>query len=302
MVFPPKLKKGDLIGITCPAGFMAAEKAQTCIHTLQDWGYEVLVGQTLGSESQTYFSGTDEERLDELQAMLDNKEIKAILFGRGGYGMGRIIDKLNFKKFKKNPKWVIGFSDITIFHCHVLNNYKIASLHAPMAAAFNDDGYKNEYVNSLAQVLKAKKSKYSFAPDANNQNGKATGTLVGGNLTLFTHTIGTRSEVNTDDCILFLEDIGEQIYGVDRMLIQLKRSGKLKNLAALIIGGFTDTKDTDRPFGKTVSEVFAEHTAEYDFPICYNFPVSHDAENYALIVGGKYQLSLSPDKCTLKEV
>lgn len=302
MVFPPKLKKGDLIGITCPAGYMAAEKAATCIHTLQDWGYEVLVGKTLGSESQTYFSGTDEERLDELQAMLDDKNVKAILFGRGGYGMGRIIDKLNFKKFKKNPKWVIGFSDITIFLNHVLKNYKIATLHAPMAAAFNDDGFKNEYIASLANVLKGKKSKYNFAADSSNQNGKATGTLVGGNLTLFTHVIGTSSEVKTDGCILFLEDIGEQIYGVDRMLIQLKRSGKLKNLAALIIGGFTDTKDTDRPFGKTVKEVFEEHTAGYDYPICYNFPVSHDAENYALKVGGKYQLQLTPTKCTLKEI
>ena len=302
MTYPPKLKKGDLIGITCPAGYMAADKAETCINTLQDWGYEVMVGQTLGSESQTYFSGTDEERLDELQAMLDDKNIKAILFGRGGYGMGRIIDKLDFKKFRKNPKWVIGFSDITIFHCHVLRNYKIATLHAPMAAAFNDEGYKNEYVNSLADVLKGKKNKYNFAPDVNNQKGKATGTLVGGNLTLFTHTICTSSEVKTDGCLLFLEDIGEQIYGVDRMLIQLKRSGKLDNLAGLIIGGFTDTKDTDRPFGKTVQEVFAEHTAEYDYPICYNFPVSHDAENYALKVGGKYQLQLGNKKCSLKEL
>ena len=302
MVFPPKLKKGDLIGITCPAGYMATEKATTCIHTLQEWGYEVMVGQTLGSESQTYFSGTDEERLDELQAMLDDKNIKAILFGRGGYGMGRIIDQLDFKKFRKNPKWVIGFSDITIFHCHVLRNYKIATLHAPMAAAFNDEGYKNEYVHSLAEVLKGKKSKYNFTPDSYNHNGKAEGTLVGGNLTLFTHTIGTISEPKTDGCILFLEDIGEQIYAIDRMLIQLKRSGKLDNLAALVIGGFTDTKDTDRPFGKTVKEVFAEHTAEYDYPICYGFPVSHDAENYALKVGAKYQLQLTNKKCSLKEL
>lgn len=302
MIYPPKLKAGDCIGITCPAGYMQAEKAATCINTLQTWGYEVLVGKTLGSNSPTYFSGTDEERLTELQGMLDDKNIKAILFGRGGYGMSRIIDKLNFKKFKKNPKWVIGFSDITLFHCHVLKNYKIATLHAPMAAAFNNDGYKNIFVSSLADVLKGKKNKYHFAPHERNKNGKAKGQLVGGNLTLFVHSLGTASEVKTDGCLLFLEDIGEYTYSIDRMLIQLKRNGKLKNLAGLIIGGFTDMKDTERPFGKNVYEIFSELTAEYQYPICFNFPVSHDAENYALKIGGQYQLQLSHKDCVLKEV
>ena len=144
---PPYLKKGDTIGITCPAGYMAAEKAQACITTLQSWGFNVMVGKTLGSKSKNYFSGNDEERADELQAMLDDENINAILFGRGGYGMGRIIDGLDFAKFKKHPKWIIGFSDITVLHSHLFTNYKIASLHAPMAAAFNEG--ENEFIKAL---------------------------------------------------------------------------------------------------------------------------------------------------------
>ena len=157
MTIPPYLKAGDTIAITCPAGYMPTDKAQACIDTLQNWGYHVMVGKTLGSDSSNYFSGTDEVRANELQAMLDDRSIKAILFGRGGYGMGRIIDTLDFKKFRKHPKWLIGFSDITILHMHVLTNYKIATLHAPMAGAFNDDPNNNEYILSLKKALEGKR-------------------------------------------------------------------------------------------------------------------------------------------------
>ena len=246
---PPYLKKGDTIGITCPAGYMAAEKAQTCISTLQSWGFEVMVGKTLGSKSKNYFSGTDEERRNEMQAMLDDENINAILCGRGGYGVGRIIDQLDFTKFKKKPKWIIGFSDVTVLHSHLFTKIKVASLHAPMAAAFNDG--ENEFIKSLHKAITGKKAKYSCAAHPFNKPGTATGELVGGNLSLLAHLTGTASDINTKNKILFLEDIGEQIYNIDRMLYQLKRSGKLDKLAGLIIGGFTDMKDTERPFGKT---------------------------------------------------
>ena len=271
MHIPTYLKKGDLIGITCPAGFMAAEKAQTCIETLQQWGYQVMVGKTLGSASQNYFSGTDEERLDELQAMLDNDSIKAILFGRGGYGSSRIIDRLDFKRFKKNPKWIIGFSDITIFHTHLFSQYKIASMHAPMAAAFNDGEAGNEYILSLKKAIKGTKQKYVCQPHANNKPGSATGKLVGGNLALLAHSIGTASEPNTKNCILFLEDIGEYLYSIDRMLLQLKRAGKLDKVAGIIFGGFTDNKDSDRPFGKTIDEILAEAVQDIDVQFALTF-------------------------------
>jgi muramoyltetrapeptide carboxypeptidase len=299
---PPYLKKGDRIAITCPAGYMAAEKAQTCINTLQSWGYQVMVGKTLGSNSQNYFSGTDEDRRDELQAMLNDENINAILFGRGGYGVGRIIDQLDFTKFKKKPKWIIGFSDITVLHNHIYTNFKIATLHAPMAAAFNDGGYKNEFVQSLQKALAGKKAKYKCAVHPFNKKGTATGELVGGNLCLLAHLTGTPSDINTKNKILFIEDIGEQIYNIDRMLYQLKRIGKLKNLAGLVVGGFTDMKDTDRPFGKTVHEVIKAIVAEYNYPVCFNFPVSHGKENYALKVGRKYELAISNKLTKLTEL
>jgi len=296
---PPFLKKGDTIGITCPAGYMPREKAQTCIETLQSWGFEVLVGKTLGSKSKTYFSGTDEERLAELQAMMDEQSVKAILCGRGGYGIGRIIDQIDFTSFKKNPKWIIGFSDVTVLHAHINTNLNIATLHSPMAAAFNDGGFKNKYIRSLKDSLEGKKSIYNCKPHKINKQGSAKAELVGGNLALVTHLIGTKSELQTKGKILFLEDIGEQLYNVDRMLHQLKRSGKLKSLAALIIGGFTDIEDTQRPFGKKVYDIIHELINEYNYPVCFGFPVSHTKENVALKSGCIYQLSISPSKVTL---
>ena len=300
MKIPPYLKKGDTIGITCPAGYMAAEKAQTCITTLQSWGFDVMVGKTLGSKSKTYFSGTDEQRRDEMQAMLDDENINAILCGRGGYGVGRIIDQLDFTKFKKKPKWIIGFSDITVLHAHLYTKIKTASLHAPMAAAFNDG--ENEYIKSLQKAITGKKAKYSCAAHPFNKPGNVTGELVGGNLSLLAHLTGTPSDINTKNKILFLEDIGEQIYSIDRMLYQLKRSGKLDNLAGLIIGGFTDMENTERPFGKKVYEVIKEITEAYNYPIAFGFPVSHNKENYALKVGVTYTLKISKGKTQLSEV
>lgn len=297
---PPYLKKGDTIAITCPAGYMAAEKAATCIKTLQNWGYEVMVGKTLGSDSKNYFSGTDDERLGELQAMLDDRSINAILFGRGGYGMGRIIDKLNFKKFRKHPKWLIGFSDITVLHSHIFSKFKIASLHAPMAAAFNEG--ENIYTASLQHALTGKKAVYKMTSYPFTKKGVATGILVGGNLALLANVIGTASDFDTKNKILFIEDTGEYIYNIDRMLYQLKRSGKFNKPAAIIFGGFTDMKDTERPFGKTIDEVLKELCESFNFPVCFHFPVSHGKENIALKIGVNYQLKISNKHVLLKEI
>lgn len=299
---PPYLKKGDTIGIICPAGYMAKEKVQTCMNTLKDWGYCVKVGQTVGSGSKTYFSGTDEERLTDLQQMIDDDEINAILCGRGGYGTGRIIEKVNFKKFKKHPKWIIGYSDITVLHAHLYTNYKISSLHAPMAAAFNNEGYKNEYVLSLKNVLTGGKMKYKCRGHELNKTGVAVGELIGGNLALLAHIIGTTSDYKTKGKILFVEDVGEQLYNLDRMMYQLNRSGKLSKLAGLIFGGFTDTKDTEKPFGKTIYEILNDIVQEYGYPVCFDFPVSHADENYALKIGAMCKLKSGKDKVLLEEI
>ncbi|HEX8332840.1 MAG TPA: LD-carboxypeptidase [Segetibacter sp.] len=299
-ILPPYLKKGDTIGIVCPAGYMPLEKAETCINVLKKWGYKVKIGKTLGSQFN-YFSATDEERLNDLQEMLDDESVQAILCGRGGYGTGRIIDQLNFKKFRKKPKWIIGYSDITVLHSHLYSRYKIASIHAPMAAAFNDEEYKNEYVQSLRKALTGKKASYKCEVHKYNKTGEAKGELVGGNLSLIAHLIGTPSDINTKNKMLFLEDIGEYLYNIDRMMYQLLRSGKLKNLSALIIGGFSEMKDTTVPYGQQVFEVINKIVKEFDFPVCYNFPVSHERENYALKVGVDYALRITNKKVELTE-
>lgn len=300
--FPPYLKKGDRIGIVAPAGFMPFEKMETCVNTLQDWGYNVRLGATTHSHSDNYFSGTDEERWNDLQQMLDDKEVHAVLCARGGYGVSRIIDRLSFKKFKKHPKWLVGFSDITVLHTHLYSNYGIASLHAPMAAAFNDGGFASPYIQSLQNALEGVPAKYECPAQDFNRTGEAEGDLVGGNLALLAHVVGTSSDIKTKHKILFIEDVGEYLYNIDRMLLQLKRSGKLDKLAGLIVGGFTEMKDTERPFGKTVQEIIREHIKEYDYPVCFNFPISHDKENYALKVGGKYTLSVANEGVQLEEL
>jgi muramoyltetrapeptide carboxypeptidase len=248
-----------------------------------------------------YFAGTDKERLDDFQQMLDDDEVKAILCARGGYGMSRIIDQVNFKKFEQQPKWIIGYSDITVLHSHLYSNYYISSLHAPMAGAFNNEGYKNEYVLSLKNALEGKKIKYQCAIHEFNKKGEAIGELVGGNLALLTHLVGTGSDIKTKGRILFIEDVGEYLYNIDRMFYQLKRSGKLAKIAGLIVGGFTDIKDTEQPFGQTAYEIIRDITEEYDYPVCFGFPVSHEKENYALKTGVGYKLKVTKSKATLEE-
>jgi muramoyltetrapeptide carboxypeptidase len=298
---PRYLQKGDTIGLVCPAGFMPVEKVSECIRVLnEDWGFTTKVGNTIGRQYH-YFSGTDEERVEDFQHMLDDDNVKAILCARGGYGLSRIIDKIDFRKFKTNPKWIIGFSDITILHSHIYRNYNIATLHAPMANAFNEEGYKNEFVQSLRHALEGKKTKYQVASHEFNRKGEAIGELVGGNLALLAHLVGTDSDLKTKGRILFIEDIGEYLYNIDRMMYQLKRSGKLDKLAGLIVGGFTDMKDTERPFGQTVHEIIRDAVAEYDYPVCFDFPVSHGEKNYALKVGAGYKLKVGKNKVILEE-
>lgn len=300
-VMPPYLAPGDTIALVCPAGYMAPEKLQTCIDTLRTWGYAVRVGATLASHSENYFSGTDEERLADLQEALDDPSVKAILCGRGGYGLSRIIDRIDFSHFIKYPKWIAGFSDVTILHAHIQANFKIATLHAPMAGAFNDGGAESVYVASLRDALEGKKAKYICDVHPLNRKGEAVGTLVGGNLSLLAHLAGTVSDVKTKGKILFLEDVGEYLYNIDRMLRQLKRNGRLDRLAGLIIGGFTDMRDTTRPFGQSVHEIIYDVVKEYDYPLAFGFPVSHGGENYALKVGVGYKLKAGKNKVTLEE-
>lgn len=316
LTIPPFLQPGDTIAITCPAGFMPREKAQVCIDTLRTWGYRVVVGETLGGSSADYFAGTDRERLADLQRFLDDPQVGAILFGRGGYGLSRIIDQIDFTSFAARPKWLIGFSDITILHAHIFSNYQIASLHAPMAGAFNEGGAAVDSapggtsvpgggyspgVASLRHALAGGAADYSCGPTPFNRKGRANGPLVGGNLTLLAHLVGSRSEIDTTGSLLVLEDVGEYRYNVDRMLRQLRRSGKLAGLAGLVIGGFTDMKDTTRPFGATVEEIIRDVVEDYAYPVCFGFPVSHGKENVALKIGATHTLEVGDGGARLAE-
>jgi muramoyltetrapeptide carboxypeptidase len=292
MTIPSYLQPGDLIGIVCPSGQLGKDKAQTCIQTLEDWGYKVRVGKTLG-HSFHYFSGTDSARLEDLQQMLDDPEIKAILCGRGGYGMSRIIDRLDFRKFCASPKWVIGFSDITLLHAHLCQVCQVASIHGPMAGAFNGEGAVGPYVASLHSALAGDKALYVTPSHPLNRAGSAQGVLVGGNLALLAHSIGSISAFHTEGAILFLEDIGEYLYNIDRMMLQLDRSGWLNQLSGLIIGGFTDLKDTVIPFGQTVDELILDKVGDYGYPVSFGFPVVHGGENLALKIGAHYRLEVT---------
>lgn len=302
IAIPPFLAAGDTIGVVCPAGYMALERTERCTQQLRAWGFQVRIGNTVGGSSENYFSGTDEERLHDFQQMLDDDGIRAILCGRGGYGLGRIIDRISFKKFKKQPKWIIGYSDISILHAHLYSNYKIASIHGPMAGAFNDAPASDPFTDSLKHVLAGIKPKYECAAHPLDRAGSATGELVGGNLTLLSNAIGTASDLKTKDRILFIEDIGEYLYGIDRMLHQLKRADKLSRLAALVVGRFTNLKDTDRPFGQPVEALIRDLVSSYDYPVCFGFPVGHGTENVALKHGVSHQLTISFAGTVLEEI
>lgn len=306
-LIPPYLKKGDTIGITSPAGYITLEEIQPAIKCIEGWGFNIQIGDTVGKRNFT-FGGTDEERIKDLQQMLDDKHIKAIMCARGGYGVIRIIDKLKWEKFKIKPKWIIGFSDITVIHSHLNKNLGIASIHSKMCNSFPDDWNRAEPVqvetiNSIQRALSSEKMKYDINFNIQNKTGVATGVLVGGNLKMLESLAASRSDINTVGKILFVEDTGEYMYSIDRMFWNLKRSGKLSMLKGLIVGGFTVKVDKgDDDFGKTLEEVVLEKVQSYNYPVCFDFPVGHQKNNFALKCGVKHKLIVQPQQCVLTEI
>jgi muramoyltetrapeptide carboxypeptidase len=298
MQLPPLLQPGDTVAITCPSGYLPPERIVFAKQTLEAWGYKVITGTTIGS-GHFYFSDTDERRLYDLQAQLDNPEVKAILMGRGGYGLSRIIDNLDFSSFIKNPKWICGFSDITVLHSHIQANFNIATLHSPMCGAFKETEKLPGNLLSLQQAWTGIPYTFPVQPHAFNREGSATGEVVGGNLAILAHLSGSGSQLNTAGKILFIEDIGEYLYNTDRLLLNLKRAGMLSGIKGLICGGFTDMQDTERPFGQTIYEIIKDKVAEYDYPVCFDFPVGHQDLNYTLCLGKTYELNVTPAAVSL---
>jgi muramoyltetrapeptide carboxypeptidase len=306
LIIPKYLKPGDVIGITCPAGFITDKEIQSAVQQMQNWGFNIRIGDTVNKRDFT-FGGTDEERAKDFQQMLDDDSIKAIMCARGGYGSIRIIDKLDFKKFTAHPKWIIGFSDITVIHSHLNRNFNIASIHSKMCNSFPDDWNKAEptqidSILSIKQVLTGEKMKYDVAPNTNNKTGTAEGQLVGGNLKTIESLSGSISDIKTNGKILFVEDTGEYLYSIDRMFWNLKRTGKLSELKGLIVGGFkAKPDDPGEDFGKTIYDIVLEKIKEFDYPVCFDFPVGHQKNNFALKCGVKHKLTVQIDSCNLIE-
>jgi muramoyltetrapeptide carboxypeptidase len=304
---PPYLKAGDTIAITSPAGYIKTDEIAPAVARLQEWGLRVRVGGTVGRRDCS-FGGSDAERAMDMQVLMDDPAVKAILCARGGYGITRILDSLDLTRFRDRPKWLIGFSDITALHLHLTHSHPIASLHAKMCNSFPVEWDKaepvvQETILSIRDALTGKKMAYAVPPDPANRFGKGAGMLVGGNLSVIQTCMGTRSEIQTRDRILFLEEVGEYPYSLDRMLTNLQRAGKLEGLHGLLIGGFNRIKPDDpgEEFGRTVSEMVMEKVAGKPYPVCFNFPVGHQKNNFALKCGAVHTLVVDEQGAKLTE-
>lgn len=303
---PRYLKPGDTIGITSPAGYITVEDVQPAIQQITSWGYKVKIGATIGKRNFG-FGGTDEERLHDMQAMLDDPSLSAIMCARGGYGVVRIIDQLNFRKFAAKPKWIIGFSDVTILHCHLNRNVGVASIHSKMCNSFPKDWNaaepeQKDTIYSIRDALSGAHISYPVVRSTYNKTGVAEGVLVGGNLKTIESLSGTNSDLYTNGKILFVEDTGEYLYSIDRMFWNLKRTGKLVGLKGLIIGGFKiKPDDPGEEFGIPLHEIVLDKLKDYNFPVCFDFPAGHQKNNYALKCGVNYRMNINSQSCIIEE-
>ncbi|MBE0422500.1 MAG: LD-carboxypeptidase [Lutibacter sp.] len=292
MIQPSYLQKGDTVAIVSTARKIASDKIISAIKLLEKWELHVIIGETIGSV-ENQFAASDEKRIADFQQMLDNPKVKAIWCARGGYGTVRLIDKLDFSAFKKHPKWIIGYSDITVLHSHI-HNFGIETLHATMPINLENNSQKA--LESLKKCLFGKNLSYEIPADEKNKLGNASGELVGGNLSVLYSLLGSKSATKTAGKILFIEDLDEYLYHIDRMLMNLKRNGYFDNLQGLIVGGMTDMHDNEIPFGKTAEEIILDCVSEYDFPVVFNFPAGHLDDNRALILGRKVALEVGEIK------
>jgi len=295
MIQPPYLQKNDTVAIVSTARKITKDEIQPAIDLLKTWGLNVVIGKTIEFENNQ-FAGTDSQRTSDFQKMLDNPKIKAIWCARGGYGTVRIIDQLDFTTFKKHPKWVIGYSDITVLHNHI-HNLGFETLHAtmPLDVAKNT----NEALISLKKCLFGKALSYEIETSKENKIGKGTGEFVGGNLSMLYSLLGSETSIDTGNKILFIEDLDEYLYHIDRMFMNLKRNGYFNNLKGLLIGGMTDMHDNAIPFGKNAKEIILDAVSEYNFPVVFDFPAGHLKDNRALVFGRIVELEVTKKNTAL---
>jgi muramoyltetrapeptide carboxypeptidase len=300
MKFPPYLMPGDKVAIVSPSGKINREIAERGAEILRQLGYLVRIG-THAFEEEGVFAGSDQLRAADMQQALDDKSVKAIFFSRGGYGSIRTHQHLNWSSFFKKPKWLIGFSDITVFHAF-LSKHQIASMHGVMTAWFEKDGMLTESFAEMVELLKGKIPQYTLQPNALNKNGVASGILTGGNLSIIQSLRGTPLDISPKGKILFIEDIDEYHYHLDRMMLNLKTGGILAKISGLIVGYFTAITDRETPFGKTSAEIISEAVSAYHYPVCFGFPAGHELPNSPLIMGSRILLDVSNKEVKINRV
>ena len=290
LIRPASLKPGDKVAIVAPARSITFAEIHPAIRFFTRYEMEVVLGSYIFN-THHQFAGSDDQRRRDLQKMMDDDEIRAIICARGGYGILRIIDQLDFTKFCSNPKWIVGYSDVTVLHAHIHQHFGVETLHALMPYNMGRDP-SQDALETLIDALKGEPFSYEWKSSPLNRPGDAEGILVGGNLSILYALSGSASSPDTAGKILFIEDLDEYLYHLDRMMLNLKRSGKLEKLAGLLVGGLTDMHDNPVPFGKTAQEIIAAAVQGYDYPVCFDFPAGHIDNNLALILGRRVRLSV----------
>jgi muramoyltetrapeptide carboxypeptidase len=296
MIIPPFLKAGDTVVIVCTARKFFPEDAKPAIDLLESWGLKVKLGNTIGLDN-FQLGGTDTERAADFQAQLDDEKVKAIWCARGGYGTVRIIDLLDFSKFKKHPKWTMGFSDVTVLHSQ-LNIERVASLHSIMP--FTVPNAPEEVKETLRKALFGETISYSIPSKSYDVKGTASGELVGGNISILYSLLGSKSAIDTKDKILFIEDLDEYLYHIDRMMYNLKRNGYFENVKGIIVGSMTDMHDNEIPFGQNEVQIITEIAKENRIPIAFQFPAGHQSDNRTLIFGQQVYFEVNEKEIKLK--
>ncbi len=295
MITPPFLKRNDTVAIVAPAGKITEKKITRAINIFSSWGFKVELGRNIFRRKNT-FAGNDRQRRDDFQNAIDSEDIKAVICARGGYGTLRIINKIDFSRFSQNPKWIAGFSDITVIHSYLQKNIKCESIHSVMPGNFPEHDVESVSLNSLKNILFGGKAEYTIKSHSFSKPGNTEGVLIGGNLSVLYSLQGTGLEIDTNHKILFIEDVNEYLYHVDRMISNFKLSGKLDNLKGLIIGQMSRMKDSPVAFGESAYEILHRAVEEYNYPVIYNFPAGHTRQNMALILGRKIKMSVDAEK------
>ncbi len=298
MIEPKYLTKGDLIGIVSPASFVDETRIRKGIDAIKQAGFEVKIGAYTFSKHHQ-FAASDENRAADLQKMLDDNEIKAIIFARGGYGSMRTNALLNWNQFNKNPKWLVGFSDITVFH-NVLQHQNICSVHSPMPGNYILKDATSQSFQKLIDCLKGKQLRYELKSSIENKTGVAEGKIVGGNLSILYSLRGTPFDINWDNRIVFIEDLDEPLYHIDRIITNLKVGKKLDKLKGIIVGSFTDMRDRKPGFGMNYREIILDAVKDFDYPVVFDFPAGHISENFPIIFGKEAKLTSTTDRSTIQ--